>query len=121
MFGKVPGSPDAAAEPVDPLQKCREILDGSPTFRHILEFAFRMEAKLAQNRHKGNRDGWLKDDPIVLVERMLDETVEVQQCFTYGNDGRAEIDNAEALADECADVANFAMMTADSALTDTHD
>jgi len=87
----------------------------SPTWPHVLVFAKRMEAKLAQNRHKGDREGWLKDDPWNLVERMLDETVEVQHCFTLGSDGRADYDNAEKLADECADVANFCMMIADVA------
>lgn len=91
------------------------LLADSPTLLHVLKFAARMEGKLAKNRHKGDRDGWLKDDPWSLVERILDETVEVQQCFTQGSDGRVDYDNAEELADECADVANFCMMVADSA------
>lgn len=75
-----------------------------------------MEAKLAKNRHKGNREGWLKDDPWSLVERILDETVEVQQCFTIGSDDRIDFKDAEELADECADVANFCMMASDCAI-----
>jgi len=97
--------------------RCTVLLADSPTFKHVLDFAFRMEAKLAKNRHKGDRDGWLNDDPWSLVERILDETVEVQQCFTMGSDGRVDYDNAEELADECADVANFCMMVADSVTT----
>lgn len=85
----------------------------SPTWPHVLRFAVRMEKKLEANRHKGNREGWLKDDPWSLVERILDETVEVQQCFTEGSDGRIDYKDAEELADECADVANFCMMVAD--------
>jgi len=93
------------------------LLADSPTLLHVLKFAARMEAKLSQNRHKGDRDGWLKDDPWSLVERILDETVEVQQCFTQGSDDRIDFKDAEELADECADVANFCMMVADCAAT----
>lgn len=98
----------------DRLLRCSALLADSPTFKHVLDFAFRMEGKLAKNRHKGNRDGWLKDDPWSLVERILDETVEVQKCFTMGSDDRVDYDDAEELANECADVANFCMMVADS-------
>ena len=87
----------------------------SETWPHVLAFARLMEAKLEKNRHKGNREGWLKDHPWDLVERMLDETVEVQQCFTEGSDGRIEFEDVESLSKECADVANFAMMIADCA------
>lgn len=102
----------------DRLLRCSALLADSPTFKHVLDFAFRMEAKLAKNRRKGDRAGWLKDHPWELVERMLDETVEVQQCFTQGSDGRVDHDNAEELANECADVANFCMMVADSVTSD---
>lgn len=98
----------------DRLLRCSALLADSPTFKHVLDFAFRMEGKLAKNRHKGDRDGWLKDDPWSLVERILDETVEVQKCFTMGSDDRVDYDDAEELANECADVANFCMMVADS-------
>jgi NTP pyrophosphatase (non-canonical NTP hydrolase) len=101
----------------DRLLRCGALLADSPTFKHVLDFAFRMEAKLAKNRHKGDRDGWLKDDPWCLVERILEETVEVQKCFTMGSDDRVDYDDAEELADECADVANFCMMVADSVTT----
>jgi hypothetical protein len=84
----------------------------SPTWPYVLVFAKRMEAKLAKNRHKGDREGWLKDHPWNLVERILDETVEVQQCFTDAGSG-PQFDDAEKLANECADVANFCMMVAD--------
>ena len=89
-------------------------LFNSPTLPQVLKFAERMEAKLAANRHKGGREGWLKDDPWSLVDRILDETVEVQQCFTEWGDGRRDFTDAEELANECADVANFCMMVADN-------
>lgn len=89
----------------------------SPTWPYVLAFAKRMESKLEKNRHKGDRDGWLKDHPWNLVERILDETVEVQQCFANTAAGNvALITTAEEAADECADVANFCMMVADSVI-----
>ena len=90
------------------------LLADSPTLLHVLKFAARMEAKLAKNRHKGNREGWLKDHPWNLVERVLDETVELQQCFAEVRENEvALITTPEETADECADVANFCMMVAD--------
>lgn len=100
------------------LLTCSALLADSPTFKHVLDFAFRMEAKLAKNRHKGDRSGWMKDHPWNLVERILDETVEVQECFA--TDGAGEtwlVKTPEQTADECADVANFCMMTADRVMS----
>lgn len=87
----------------------------SPTWPYVLKFAERMEAKLAKNRHKGDREGWLKDNPWNLVERILDETVELQQCFSTDGAGAGVwlLKTPEETADECADVANFCMMVAD--------
>src|SRR6478609_5927376 len=90
------------------------LLADSPTLLYVLQFACRMEAKLAKNRRKGDRSGWIKDHPWNLVERILDETVEVQECFA--TDGAGEtwlVKTPEQTADECADVANFCMMVAD--------
>jgi len=97
---------------------CSALLADSPTWPHVLAFALRMEAKLAKNRHKGDRNGWLKDHPWNLVERVLDETVEVQECFA--TDGAGEtwlVKTPEETADECADVANFCMMVADRVMS----
>jgi len=89
-------------------------LNNSPTWPHVLAFAKRMEAKLAKNRHKGDRAGWLKEHPWNLVERILDETVEVQQCFTAIGSHTVNLTKTpEETANECADVANFCMMVAD--------
>ncbi len=96
------------------LEKDKARLVVSTTWPHVLKFAERMEAKLAKNRHKGDRDGWLKDHPWALVERILDETVEVQQCFTAIGAHTVNLTRTpEETADECADVANFCMMVAD--------
>ena len=88
-------------------------LADSPTWPYVLAFAKRMEAKLEKNRHKGNREGWLKYHPWSLVKRILDETLEVQQCFTHFKGDIVLAKTPEETADECADVANFCMMVAD--------
>lgn len=81
------------------------MINESKTWPHVLEFALIMEAKLGQNRHKGDREGWLKDSPEALVFRMRQEVVEL--C------GALMFDKPDAIISECADVANFAMMVAD--------
>ena len=101
-----------------PAVACSDLLADSPTWPHVLAFAKRMEAKLAKNRHKGDREGWLKDHPWNLVERILDETVELQRCFTAIGAHTVNLTRTpEETADECADVANFCMMTADRVLS----
>jgi len=87
-----------------------EKVEDSPTWPTVLEFAERMERKLAQNRHKGDREGWLKDDLSSLIARLHDEYTELIVALDEGLP-------AERIADEAADIANFAMMVADHALT----
>lgn len=99
------------------LATCRALLADSSTFKHVLNFAFRMEGKLAANRNKGDRAVWLNNDPWYLAERLRGEAEEAQQCFTVEMDGCARFRDAEELANECADTANFCMMLADCATT----
>lgn len=82
---------------------------GSATWPHVLKFAERMESKLAKNRHKGDRDGWINADPYELKRRLKIELAELEDAFELGH--------AEMTANECADVANFAMMIADWFIT----
>lgn len=81
----------------------------SPTWPHVMEFAQRMEGKLARNRHKGDREGWLGCDVRNLIAALKTELNEMEAEALAGN--------AEAAANECADVANFALMIADWYLT----
>lgn len=64
-----------------------------------------MEAKLAANRHKGDRPGWLALDLTVLARCLFNELDELEQALSHGD--------ANAVLEEAADVANFAMMLAD--------
>ena len=77
----------------------------SETWPHVLLFAKRMEAKLAKNRHKGDRLGWLNVSPEELLDLLKNEVRELDEAFDDGD--------AVMVANECADVANFALMVAD--------
>jgi NTP pyrophosphatase (non-canonical NTP hydrolase) len=95
----------------------------SPTWPHVLAFAERMEAKLAKNRHKGDREAWLKDNPRDLFDRIRQEMIELavemdtERAYREAySDFRAH-EVAEKIANEAADVANFAMMVADGYLS----
>jgi len=81
----------------------------SPTWPVVLAFAKIMEHKLAQNRHKGGRDGWLTDGVHELKGRIYDEYVELDDALL------TKPMMALDVALEAADIANMAMMTADRA------
>lgn len=83
----------------------------SPTWPIVLAFAKLMESKLALNRHKGDREGWMKDYPEALLDRVRDETGECLDAIL--------MEQPESIALEAADIANFAMMVADSATNGT--
>ena len=68
-------------------------------------FAWRMAAKLDANAHKGS---WRELSPFFLLHRLRQETAELARAL---HSGAAR----EAIIDEAADVANFAMMIADMA------
>lgn len=82
-------------------------------------FAGIMEQKLKKNDHKG---GWLKCDSESLLERLREETEELENVLGWRKqdtgrsvgEGVQFIDTSdEAIANEAADIANFAMMIAD--------
>src|SRR5690606_29252156 len=74
----------------------------SPTWPFVSAFSAEMEKKLAENRHKGDREGWLKHSPRDLLDRLLDEVFELRDEVRNGH-------SSEAVLGEAADVANFAM------------
>ena len=86
----------------------------SPTFRYVLLFAARMEAKLAKNRHKGDRNGWINCNPDELAFRIENELAELEEALRrVRHKENIVVSEREAIANEAADVANFAMMIAD--------
>lgn len=86
--------------------------------REVLAFAQLMEAQLRVNDHKG---GWKHEPSGYLSRRMGDELREVRAArdahqreiekWPYDTADAAAL--AAAVAGECADLANFAMMLAD--------
>lgn len=115
----------ALVERLEAAEKCAEDLERralgsrvagareaqSPTWPYVLAFAREMEKKLAANRHKGDREGWINDTAVSLLRRLRQETAELADTLRRRrewNDG-----GSAAVAGEAADVANFAMMIAD--------
>jgi NTP pyrophosphatase (non-canonical NTP hydrolase) len=87
-------------------------------------FADEMEARLADNRDKGDREGWRHELPTDLLGKLLRETGELTESIgslMIAENDRAAYDDhdcevwAASIRSECADVANFAMMIADVA------
>lgn len=69
----------------------------------VLAFAAQMERKLRANDHKG---GWSNESPEWLLSRLREEVAELEQLVASGGPG---------VVGEAADVANFAMMVAETA------
>jgi len=79
----------------------------------VMVFSDAMRRKLFQNqRNKGNRDGWMKDSPKYHLMRLKEEVDELGEavCKMYNDDM-----SPDEVLNEAADVANIAMMVADSA------
>jgi hypothetical protein len=79
----------------------------SPTSDWCLGVAERMEEKLDENRHKGNRNGWLVCSPEELLERVEQELAELRGAIASGV-------APDEVWREAADVANMAAMAADA-------
>lgn len=85
----------------------RSAINHSPTYTYVRAFGRIMEGKLSMNRHKGDRDGWVEDRPMDLLERVKQELNELLGAvFHEASD--------EDVAKKAADVANMAMMVADA-------
>lgn len=79
----------------------------STTSGWVQKFAEHMEQKLSENRHKGDRPGWLKVQPEFLINRVEEELLEVKEAIASGKP-------ALEVWREAADVANMIGMAADS-------
>lgn len=86
----------------------------------VKAFASHMEAKLRENDHKG---GWGDCDFGYLVKRLDEESAELRSAVSALKTALSDADAPpelvrmvkEAVRNEAADVANFAMMIADNA------
>ena len=79
-----------------------------PTEIAIQWFAILMQGKLNENAHKGN---WDNCEMGYLRRRLSQEVAELKRALDKHKRGNA---TAEDVRNECADVANFAMMIADT-------
>lgn len=79
----------------------------------VKQFAQAMERKLRENDHKG---GWDETTDACLIERLFEEANELSWAMSRVGDGPPP--DPHRVVDECADVANFAMMIADKARKD---
>ena len=68
----------------------------------VRRFSLLMELKLRKNDHKG---GWSTVTPFTLLDLLEGEVKELREALRHGD----PLD----IAQECADVANYAMMVAD--------
>jgi NTP pyrophosphatase (non-canonical NTP hydrolase) len=82
-------------------------MSDSTTWPTVYRMAEQMEQKLSENRHKGDRRGWILDSPEALIRRCREELDELEAAVLAEQTG-------ESVWREAADVANFAMMIADS-------
>lgn len=88
---------------MDNIERMKAINNQLPVVRPaVMWFAEMMEAKLAKNDHKG---GWNNCDLQYLSMRLTQERKELTEAIKSRNKQR--------IIDECADIANFAMMIAD--------
>lgn len=71
----------------------------------VQQFAAVMLKKLRANAHKGGREGWINVTPIELIDRIREETAELEEAVMMGR-------SREAI-NEAADIGNFAMMVCD--------
>ena len=81
----------------------------------VPDFAELMIKQLAQHSERG--DSWKGDEPFSLLDRAREELEEVAEALKF-LDVAVAFDRREVqckkVAKECADVANFMMMIADS-------
>ncbi len=71
-------------------------------------FAAHMVNKLEKRHYKGDRPNWLSKSPNELLSLLRQEVEELDEAIYENSMGYPEV------LSECCDVANFAMMVADS-------
>jgi len=74
-------------------------------------FANQMEQSLQKHDEERGSDGWLNEDVSWLFERLEQEVKELSALIYKYNHSFLEV---APIIKECSDVANFAMMIADS-------
>lgn len=81
----------------------------------VLAFAIKMEEKL-RLKDADFPNGWNGDDPWELFKRLDEEVEELYQALSDYEEGDKSLEEYLALVTEAADIANFAMMIAETAV-----
>jgi NTP pyrophosphatase (non-canonical NTP hydrolase) len=79
--------------------------------KEVVKFSNLMEEKLKANDHKG---GWDNESIDFLTIRLREETVELFDALRIFHSNPHE-HSLKLVEDECADIANFALMISDLA------
>ena len=108
-FATAADAPTTNPAPVSSPLVVRDFPDGLVR-ESVAWFAEQMERKL---RLHDDRPGWMGNLPNALLDRVREEVAELDNAIDYG--ARAEDQShPRNIIDECADVANMAMMIADN-------
>lgn len=79
----------------------------------VLGFAVTMERQLRKHDSQRGPDGWVGEDPLFLLSRLKEELFELDRVMNDW-DGSEPLERMERARLEAADVANFAMMIAET-------
>lgn len=92
----------------------REVLTVKDLRPSVVAFAIEMERELRANAHKGNRPAWRADPVDGLLNHLDDEVRELADVAYRGPGPHMTPLRLAAVREEAADVANMALMVADS-------
>ncbi|MGB0521439.1 MAG: hypothetical protein ACPGJS_00695 [Flammeovirgaceae bacterium] len=90
----------------------------------VIAFAIEMEKKLRENEHKGGSEEWRKMPFHEAIERIYEETDELDHVLVFIKPENTDTENKHAarrIVREAADVANFCMMISDKVLSENFD
>ncbi|HEX5913884.1 MAG TPA: hypothetical protein VFY54_12210 [Rubrobacter sp.] len=107
VIGLGPEAVMAALAPAGELGWRAAGLPASPTRQWCLDFAERLEGRLAVNRHKGDRPGWLSAPAAQLIARAKANMEALERAVSQGAP-------PEEVWRHAVDVANLSAMAADS-------
>jgi len=80
----------------------------------VLRFAFRMEEVLQRHDARKGAAGWHDCNPSELCDGLDSEILELKEHLDSQNQTVRPDTSLRAFAEECADVANYAMMLCDN-------
>jgi len=84
---------------------------------HIMQFSTEMENKMRKHDKDKGTHGWVDMNPKMLLEKLMGEVLELSdELIEYPDTTRYS-----NIIDECADIANYAMMISDIARRKTHE